>query len=650
MLRIKTQSIGKLVRSWTVYGLQKRGYLSLSLCYSLKMSISGQPVAQFSAWDYVVFVAMLLVSLCIGVYHAFKARGQQSNSEFLLGGRKMKAVPVAMSLTASFMSAVTVIGTPAEVYRYGAIFLIFCISYTVVATVSAEIFLPVFYRLNITSTYEYLGMRFNKVARYIGTILYIILTILYTGIVIYAPALALNQITGFDLWGVLVATGLVCTFYCTLGGLKAVVWTDVFQMLIMIAGFLAVIIRGSVLQGGFGRIWNISYHGGRLNFWDFDPDPLRRHTFWTIVVGGSFMWTAIYGINQSQVQRYIACRSLCEAKMSLYLNMFGLWLTAVCAVLSGLVMYSTYYQCDPLTAKQVREPDQLLPYLVMDFLGDYPGVPGLFVASAYSGTLSTVSSSINALAAVTVEDILKPHLNLSEKKMAWITKGLSLMFGLICIGMAALSSLMGSVLQAALTIFGIIGGPLLGFFLLGMIFPWANSIGAISGLVVSLVLTLWVGIGGQVYPPLPEKTQPLPLSVEGCLFNITTSAPPMNESSWGTTHEPELDFRPEIANTWYSISYLYLSPLATMTVLILGLIISLLTGRGKREVNTKLLITKKDLVCCFCWTDAADHLEEKDIKMKTNNAEEKGQENPTFSHQEVNCPEKPDPTPSTTYL
>ncbi|GCC18286.1 hypothetical protein chiPu_0017876 [Chiloscyllium punctatum] len=257
------------------------------------MSTHHTTVGEFTVWDYVVFVIMLLVSAFIGVYHAIKARGQQSNSQFLLGDRQLRALPVAMSLTASFMSAVTVIGTPAEVYQFGAMFLIFCISYAVVTIVSAEFFLPVFYRLNITSTYE----------------------VLYTGIVIYAPALALNQVTGLDLWGVLVATGLVCTFYCTLGGLKAVVWTDVFQMGIMIAGFLAVIIRGVVIQGSFERIWNISYHGGRLNFWDFDPNPLRRHSFWTIVVGGSFMWTAIYGINQSQVQRYIACKNQFEAKL-----------------------------------------------------------------------------------------------------------------------------------------------------------------------------------------------------------------------------------------------------------------------------------------------------------------------------------------------
>lgn len=108
----------------------------------------------FSVWDYVVFAAMLLVSAVIGIYYAFAGGGQKTSKDFLMGGRSMSAVPVALSLTASFMSAVTVLGTPAEIYRYGAIFCIFAITYTLVVLCSAEIFLPVFYRLGITSTYE----------------------------------------------------------------------------------------------------------------------------------------------------------------------------------------------------------------------------------------------------------------------------------------------------------------------------------------------------------------------------------------------------------------------------------------------------------------------------------------------------------------
>lgn len=237
---------------------------------------ASRDIGSFVVWDYVVFAGMLLISAAIGIYYAFAGGGQQTSKDFLMGGRSMSAVPVALSLTASFMSAVTVLGTPAEVYRFGAIFSIFVITYFFVVVISAEVFLPVFYRLGITSTYEYLELRFNRCIRLCGTILFIVQTILYTGIVIYAPALALNQVTGFDLWGAVVATGVVCTFYCTLGGLKAVVWTDVFQVGIMVAGFASVIIQASITQHGINKILSDAFNGGRLNFWNFDPNPLQR--------------------------------------------------------------------------------------------------------------------------------------------------------------------------------------------------------------------------------------------------------------------------------------------------------------------------------------------------------------------------------------
>lgn len=114
-------------------------------------------IGTFGVWDYVVFAAMLLISAVIGIYYAFAGGGQQTSKDFLMGGRRMTAVPVALSLTASFMSAVTVLGTPSEVYRFGAIFSIFAITYFLVVVISAEVFLPVFYKLGITSTYEVAG-------------------------------------------------------------------------------------------------------------------------------------------------------------------------------------------------------------------------------------------------------------------------------------------------------------------------------------------------------------------------------------------------------------------------------------------------------------------------------------------------------------
>ncbi|XP_073507569.1 sodium-coupled monocarboxylate transporter 1 isoform X1 [Phyllobates terribilis] len=613
------------------------------------MAVPGD-IGSFTAWDYVVFALMLLISAVIGIYYAFAGGGQKTSTDFLMGGRSMTAVPVALSLTASFMSAVTVLGTPAEVYRFGSMFAIFAITYTIVVLLSSEIFLPVFYRLGITSTYEYLELRFNKFVRLIGTILFIIQTILYTGIVIYAPALALNQVTKFDLWGAVVATGVVCTFYCTLGGLKAVVWTDVFQVGIMVAGFSSVIIRAVVVQGGIEPILNDSYYGGRLNFWDFNPNPLQRHSFWTIVIGGTFTWTGIYGVNQSQVQRYIACKTRFHAKMSLYVNLVGLWAILSCAVLSGLAMYSIYKDCDPWTAKFVSAPDQLMPYLALDILRDYPGLPGLFVACAYSGTLSTVSSSINALAAVTVEDLVKPYFrSLSETKLSWISKGASFFYGAVCIGMAGLASLMGGLLQAALSIFGMVGGPLLGLFSLGILFPFVNSLGAIVGLLVGFTVSLWVGIGAQIYPPLPIRSLPKPLSIEGCNFStidtnwtLTTALPTVTDLM-GDVGE-----RPALADNWYSMSYLYFSTIGTIIAVIVGVIVSLLSGGLKQSVNRNYLLTAQDfdylhVLLPSRWGKESEKVEVEVLNWKTRDSDpypDKGTDNPAFSHMEMYNTEK----------
>ncbi|NXE88397.1 SC5A8 protein, partial [Menura novaehollandiae] len=603
------------------------------------VSPSGR-MGRFTIWDYVVFAAMLLISAVIGIYYAFVGGGQKTSKDFLMAGRSMSALPVALSLTASFMSAITVLGTPAEIYHYGAIFCIFAITYGLVVLCSAEIFLPVFYKLGITSTYEYLELRFNKYLRLCGTVLFIIQTAsklqscstLYTGIVIYAPALALNQVTGFDLWGAVVATGVVCTFYCTLGGLKAVVWTDVFQVGIMVAGFSSVIIRAVVVQEGIGRIVNDSYHGGRLNFWDFNPNPLQRHTFWTIIIGGTFTWTSIYGINQSQVQRYIACKSRFHAKLSLYINLVGLWAILACATLCGLALYSIYKDCDPWTAKQVSALDQLMPYLVLDILHDFPGVPGLFVASAYSGTLSTVSSSINALAAVTVEDLIKPYFrSLSEKQLSWISMGMSLFYGGVCIAMAALASLLGALLQAALSIFGMVGGPLLGLFALGILCSFANGIGAFVGLVCGFAISLWVGIGAQIYPPLPERTKPLYLSTAGC--NISSGNLTSTEIPLTTVFSTPAAERPALADNWYSLSYLYFSTLGTLITVLVGIIISLLTGGLKQNTDRKFLLTKEDFLSNFSRSETEKKVEV--LNWKPFTMAEEGTDNPAFSHIEM---------------
>uniref|UniRef100_A0A3P9CPC9 Solute carrier family 5 member 8 n=1 Tax=Maylandia zebra TaxID=106582 RepID=A0A3P9CPC9_9CICH len=363
--------------------------------------------------DYAVFVLMLLVSATIGLHYAWIGRRQQNTQEFLTGDRKLTALPVSLSLTASDLSSIILISIPVEVYRYGAIIGYACFGHFLAQVFTCEIFLPVFYRLPITSTFQYLELRYNKVTRLLVTFLAIIQTLLLSGLAIYAPALALNQVTGWNLWVVIVVTGMVCTAYSALGGMKAVVWTDVFQV--------AYIEEYQMSQF---RVYG---------FPSFDLNPLRRHTFWTIAIGGTLGWTMTSGTSQTQVQRYNSCKSITHARIAVFISVVSYSLFLGSAVFSGL-------------SGKISFSDQLLPYLVMDILKSYPGLPGLFLAAVYSGTLSTVSSIINTLAAVTLEDLIKPNVTLTDRQLLYISRALSTIGGL-CVSMAGLASLMGLLAQ-----------------------------------------------------------------------------------------------------------------------------------------------------------------------------------------------------------
>ncbi|NWS79076.1 SC5A5 protein, partial [Crotophaga sulcirostris] len=220
----------------------------------------------FSLWDYGVFALMLLVSTGIGLFHGLAKGGQKTSEDFFTGGRRMSALPVGLSLSASFMSAIQVLGVPAEAYRYGAKFLWMCVGQLLNTLLTAQFFLPVFYRLGLTSTYEYLELRFSRSVRLCGTLQYVVATVC----TICTPGLCSSTfsspaVTGLDIWASLLSTGVICTFYTTIGGMKAVIWTDVFQVFVMLSGFVAIIIRGVLLVGGPSRVLAIATNGSRVN-------------------------------------------------------------------------------------------------------------------------------------------------------------------------------------------------------------------------------------------------------------------------------------------------------------------------------------------------------------------------------------------------
>ncbi|XP_037553752.1 sodium/iodide cotransporter [Nematolebias whitei] len=546
-------------------------------------SESFRPV--FLPVDYVVFGAMLSVSMAIGLFQALKKRPMDSSvGIFFTGGRSMPAVPVGLSLCASFMSAVQVLGVPSEGFRYGFKFLYMCLGQSINSLLTAYLFLPVFFRLGITSINQYLKMRFGKGMQLLGSFQFLLATLLYTGIVIYAPALILNQATGLNMWMSLFSTGIICTMYTTLGGIKAVVWTDVFQIIVMLAGFMAIYIHGTILVGGPAQVLKIAYNGSRINFNDFDVDPRKRYTFWSLSVGGSLVWLSMYGVNQAQVQRYISCRTERDAKWALFVNQVGLCFIVSSAATCGIVMFAYYSSCDPLKSGKISTPDLYMPFFVLDIFRDHPGFPGLFLACAYSGTLSTVSTSINAMAAVTMEDLLKPWLcHMTQRKLMLISKGLSLMYGVGCITVAALSSFLDwGVLQGSFTVMGVVSGPLLGVFILGIFVPATNRLGAFSGILVGFCVSLWLAVGSTLYPPSEETMGVLPSFTGSCSSaNVT-----LNSSSSPEQHSILTPLHPRDESgidNFYSMSYLYFGAMATSSVVLVGLIVSYATGPTERS-------------------------------------------------------------------
>ncbi|XP_027028045.1 solute carrier family 5 member 6 isoform X1 [Tachysurus fulvidraco] len=537
--------------------------------------MDGTGQKYFTPIDFVLFALLLVASMAIGLYYALTGGWQRTTQEFLLADRSMRCLPLSLSLMASFQSAVAIVGTPAEIYTNGTQYWFIGCAYILGLLIPAHIFIPVFYRLHLTSVYQYLELRFSKAVRICGTVTFIFQMVVYMGVCVYTPALALNAVTGFHLWGTVLATGLVCTIYTTLGGLKAVIWTDVFQTVVMFAGQLAVVIVGVQQAGGLSEVWRKVSEGGLISGIDLNPDPTVRHTFWTLAFGGVFLMLSLYGVNQAQVQRYLSSRTEKEAVMSCYMVFPCLQLALGLSCLMGLVMFACYGNNSPLDKQYITSKDQMVLYFVMDMLQGIPGLPGLFVACLFSASLSTISSAFNSLATVTMEDLIKPHYpSMSEARATLLSKILAFSYGLLCLAMAYVVHLMNSsVLQAALSIFGMVGGPLLGLFCLGIFFPWSNSTGAVTGLVAGLIMAFWVGIGGFVAQIQLPHNGTSPLSTEN--MTLTT----MSSILTPVTDKPS---KPVGLHGFYSLSYMWYSALNSTVVVIIGLLVSLITGPMKK--------------------------------------------------------------------
>ncbi|XP_050664371.1 putative sodium-dependent multivitamin transporter [Leptidea sinapis] len=514
-----------------------------------------QPV--FGAWDYTIMAATMVLSVAIGVYFRFSGGKQKTNEEYLLADRNMSILPVAVSLMASFMSAISLLGVSAENYYYGMIFIVINFSYGIATPICSHLYLPVFFGLQKTSTYEYLELRFGPRIRMLASLTYTLQMILYNGIVLYAPAIVLEAVTGLDRVVSILVVGLACTFYSTLGGMKAVLFTDLLQSLLMFAAVFSIVIFASIQLGGLGNIFAIAKERARLDFSNTSVNPTERHTWWSLIVGGLFTYLSLYAVNHTQIQRLLTVSTLSRSQQCLWWSWPVLSVLSVVTSTSGLAIYAAYKDCDPVASGKITAIDQLMPFYVVDTMRSVPGLAGLFVAGIFSASLSTVSAACNALAAVTLTDYVSRWCKIKETYISWLTKLAACGYGLLFLALAFLAEYLGGVLQAALTIFGAVGGPLLGVFTLGMFTTFATELGVSVGLLSGMAFTLWMSFGG----PRPPTVK-LPVSVDGCAFNVTVPPP--------VTVDPNEYFY------LYRISYMWTSPIGFAWVVVVGCIISLL--------------------------------------------------------------------------
>ncbi|XP_015783741.1 sodium-coupled monocarboxylate transporter 2 isoform X2 [Tetranychus urticae] len=503
----------------------------------------------FTIIDYLVFAALLAVSSGIGVFFWCKDRKKANNSAYLTGNRNLSVIPVALSLAASFMSTNTILGVPAEVYLLGTQYSVHMISFLIAILLASYIFMPLYYDLNVISVNKYLSLRFQSPEiRIIGSLGFILATLPYMGVVLYGPSLALSSVTPLSVNTSILVVGAICTFYTTMGGIKAVIWSDVIQFFLMLNCLLMVVIVGS-FEMGFVEPWRIANQGGRVNFFNFDFNIYRNDNFWVVFLGSVIGWTGVYCSKQTQVQRYCCLESKEKARQALFWNVPGVLVIAILAIWSGIIIYAKYHACDPISLGIVERHDQMMPLYVQDTLSRIPGLSGVFVVGVFSGSLSTLSSGYNALATLTWDDFLRRHFSgTTDQTQARITKGLSALYGLSSIGIAFFIGRLGTVLQASAALVGAISGPLLALFTLGIFIPFGNAKGAIGGFLSGLIISLFMALGA-VFNLRPKIR--LPVSTDNCSYDISLA--------FGSPISPDpyikpWEYKPELLNfnnNWY---------------------------------------------------------------------------------------------------
>lgn len=454
--------------------------------------------------DWTALIVYLGSILYLGIHFS---RKNTNTEEYFVGGRSFPGWMIGLSLVGTSISSITFLAFPGDAYKTAWLRFLPNLMMPVAVLIAAYVFLPFFRRGNLTSAYQYLEGRFGPGVRVYGAAAFILTQLIRLSLILYLISLLLHELIGVNTtWSILIA-GLFVAIYTVIGGIDAVIWTDVLQTLVLlIGGIITLIVIITHLPGGLGQIFSVAIADSKLSFADLvdgrlQPSPigfsLQQKTISMMLIIGLFNFLTEYSGNQNTIQRYVASKSAKEARKGMFvgiLTSIPIWTFYMflgTALYVFFKVYPTHESVEILDG--ARKAEQILPYFIIHYLP--PGVTGFVIAAALAAAMSSLDSSINAVSTVSIVDIYKRHFvkNRTDRHylvMAWIFAGFAAAF--MIVGAILLANTKATTFQDTATILSsLAGGGLLGMFMLGFFTKKGDSRAVFFGIVSTLIFTLW---------------------------------------------------------------------------------------------------------------------------------------------------------------
>lgn len=465
----------------------------------------GRRASHFmTALDWSVIGLYAAGMLAIGWYYS---RRTATTDDYLLGGRNMNPLNVGLSLFATLLSTITYLAFPGELIRYGPMVLAMVVAYPFVALVVGWLMIPFFMRLQVTSAYQILEMRLGLGVRMLGSIFFLSLRLLWMAVIIYAttdkvlvPLLGLDSSATPWLCAVL---GVITVTYTSMGGLRAVVVTDVIQTLILLGGAVVTIVLVTVFLGGVGNWWPTEWpaHWPEPKLYD----PNERITFFAIVLATFTWWSCTSGSDQMAIQRYLATRDVKAARTVLITTLSANVLVNLLLTLVGLSLLA-YFRLNPHLVPDgqtiLGNADQLFTQFIA--LALPAGLSGLVVAGLLAAAMSSLSSGVNSSCSVITVDFIDRFRRSKENELDHVrlAKYVSVVVGAVVVLLSAyVGSVQGNLFEVTYKVVNLITVPLFGLFFMAMFVPWAKGwatiLGAATGMTVVVTINFWKELTGS---------------------------------------------------------------------------------------------------------------------------------------------------------